>query len=370
MLGRPAGPRGHHGLQMLALRGGEGEGVRHVAEQQVRDLARADLAGRLAGQAAAVAHEHLGPEPRGVLVGRYHVGGQRALQEIVHRRRAIGGGEDRQRRGALGGQPPHPGPRHRQVRDGVHRHGLVGFLVTAGQRRLQAAPRLGQADLLGPIERVVLAVHGLDQAGRVGGHADRDRDRNAGQVDLPHDAVLRLAVAERHRDRLVVAEHVVPPPGPVRNRLPDPGHPVRRVGAGLGQPGQPLAGRPLGGRRAQRHQQPEHRGPLRRGLADRLLDQHLVDKGLRVVGSQPPHPRQRHARRRLEFGAQRVARGDRPPEAPHHPLDERAGILTPRGAGGGRSGGVAWSSCSPAPSYGAATTIRPREPPRPRRRRR
>jgi len=45
-----------------------------VTEQDVRELARADLVRRLARTAAAVAGEHLGPEPGGLLAGRDRLG--------------------------------------------------------------------------------------------------------------------------------------------------------------------------------------------------------------------------------------------------------------------------------------------------------
>ena len=64
---RPADPRGHRWLEVLALRGGQHEGVRHVAQQQARDLARADLPRLLARDTAAVAGQDLSPEAGGVL---------------------------------------------------------------------------------------------------------------------------------------------------------------------------------------------------------------------------------------------------------------------------------------------------------------
>jgi hypothetical protein len=101
-----------------------------------------------------------------------------------------------------------PGLGHREVRDAAR--GELRALVPAGpvQRPQYPAARLGQADLLGPVELLVVAADDLDQFRPVGGHPDRGGDREAGQVDLDHDAVFRLAVAERHRDGLVVTEQV------------------------------------------------------------------------------------------------------------------------------------------------------------------
>ena len=215
--------------------------------------------------AAAVAGEHLGPEPRGLLVGRDGLGGQRALHELVDRGRAVGRGDT-----------PDPGarrrPGRRRTRDrAIGRYARLlgdrsGYRVPVGpvQRPEQAPARLGQADLLGPVELLAVAADGLDQAGRVGGHPDRGGDGDPGQVDLHHDAVFGLAVAERHRDGLVVTEHVVAAPRLAGRHLADLGHPVRRVDARAGQFGQRPAGRPLGVLRAERHEQPEQRRAVRR----------------------------------------------------------------------------------------------------------
>ena len=204
------------------------------------------------------------------------------------------------------------------------------------------ARALGQADLLGPVELLVVAADGLDQPGRVGGYADRGGDRDPGQVDLDHDAVLGLAVAERHRDGLVVTEHVEAAPGLARGRLADLGHPLRRVDALTGQFGQRPAGRPPGLRRAQRHEQPEQRGAVRVAAAQGAPHQHGVDERLDVGGvSLAEHVREGHAGRGLELGPQRVARRDALPQAGQHLLDDLVRLLVHLASAPGRCG-LAW----------------------------
>ena len=170
-----------------------------MAEENVRELARTDFGRRLAGHAAAVAGEHLGPEPRGFLVGRDGLGGQRALHELIDRSRAVGRGVRRPGPGIVavsGREAADPGPGDRQVREGVGSQVRVRVVVRPVQRPEQAVPRFGEADLLGPLELLLAAAaDGLDHAGRVGGHADRGSDGDPGHVHLHHDAVFGLAVA-------------------------------------------------------------------------------------------------------------------------------------------------------------------------------
>ena len=166
-----------------------------------------------------------------------------------------------------------------------------------------------------------------------------------------------LAVAERDRDGLVVTEHVVAAPGLAGGHLADLGHPFRRVDALAGQFGQGPAGRSPGRRRAQGHEQPEQRGGVRVTAADGPLHQDGVDERLDVGGvTLAQHVRERHAGRGLQFGPQRVTRGDPLPQAGQHLLDERVrlgladvAVLACRRLAGPRLAGPRLAGRSPAP---------------------